>query len=106
MNKVVLKQGLAEAEAYLKRRNGGGGMGEAIVSPSSGPPGLFAERVRSLRKRLGLSQSSFADNYGLPLRTVQNWEQGRRTKPDSSGNLLIGLIERDPEGMRIKISAL
>lgn len=96
MSQTTLHKGLQEAEAYLKRsRNGdkqnGTNNSDIIVA--------FADRVRNLRLSLALSQGQFAAKYALPIRTVQNWEQGRRTKPDASGSLLIGLIERDPEGM-------
>ena len=32
--------------------------------------------VRSMRKRLGLSQASFAAKFGFQTATVRNWEQG------------------------------
>jgi len=34
--------------------------------------------VRALRERLGLTQEEFARRYRLPLRSVQEWEQGRK----------------------------
>lgn len=30
--------------------------------------------IKSLRKELGLTQQKFADKFGIPLRTVANWE--------------------------------
>jgi transcriptional regulator with XRE-family HTH domain len=39
----------------------------------------FGERLRKLRERAGLSQSGLAGRASLPLRSVQNWEQGHRT---------------------------
>ncbi|MGA0094748.1 MAG: helix-turn-helix domain-containing protein, partial [Chthoniobacterales bacterium] len=33
---------------------------------------------KAIRERLGLSQSRFAAIIGVSIRTLQNWEQGRR----------------------------
>jgi hypothetical protein len=35
--------------------------------------------VRDLRKRAGLSQGKFADRFAIPLRTVVEWDGGRRS---------------------------
>ena len=32
--------------------------------------------VKELRERTGLSQQKFGDYFGIPLRTIQNWENG------------------------------
>jgi transcriptional regulator with XRE-family HTH domain len=37
----------------------------------------FGSRLRTLREALGLSQSELATRCGLPIDTLQNWEQGR-----------------------------
>lgn len=99
----TLHRGLSETEAYLERRRKGE-KHERDNTPT--PASNFSDRVRLLRNRLKLSQSQFAERYGLPLRTIQNWEQGRRTRPDASGSLLIGLIERDPDGMANLVGGL
>jgi transcriptional regulator with XRE-family HTH domain len=39
---------------------------------------MFAENLKRLRAAAGLTQATFAEAAGLPLRTVQNWEQGHR----------------------------
>jgi DNA-binding transcriptional regulator YiaG len=52
--------------------------------------------VKRIRERLGLSQTEFSIRFGLELDTVQNWEQGR-TRPDTAGRILLGLIEAYPE---------
>jgi putative transcriptional regulator len=54
--------------------------------------------VRSLRKRLGMTQEQFADTFDLSLRTVQGWEQ-RHWSPDGAGRVLISLIAHDPEAL-------
>jgi putative transcriptional regulator len=67
--------------------------------------GKKALRVRSLkapsspkviRTRLKLSQSAFAGLMGVSLRTVQDWEQGRR-KPSGPAEALLRIAEQKPE---------
>ena len=38
--------------------------------------------IKALRLHTNLSQSKFADVVGIPVRTIQKWEQGERTPPD------------------------
>ena len=52
--------------------------------------------VRAVRARLGLSQAAFAARFGFRLRTVQEWEQGRR-RPEGPARTLLKLIDRAPE---------
>jgi putative transcriptional regulator len=54
--------------------------------------------VRALRSKLGLSQSEFASRYGISLRTLQEWEQGR-TSPDSTVRAYLTVIERNPRAV-------
>lgn len=44
--------------------------------------------IREIRKLTGLSQGKFADYFKIPLRTVQEWEQGRRNPPEYIPTLL------------------
>jgi transcriptional regulator with XRE-family HTH domain len=39
---------------------------------------MFAENLKRLREAAGLTQKAFAERLGIPIRTVQNWEQGHR----------------------------
>ena len=48
--------------------------------------------VKRIRAKLKLSQSQFADLLGVPVRTLQEWEQGR-AEPSSSGAALLRLAE-------------
>ena len=58
--------------------------------------------VRALRESLGLSQSQFANAFGFSPRTIQQWEQGR-ARPDQPARLLLRLIERAPQRLRLEI---
>jgi putative transcriptional regulator len=57
-----------------------------------------AERIRELRKRLKLSRQQFADRFGLDVRALQDWEQGRRV-PDRSARVLLTVIDREPDAV-------
>ena len=49
-----------------------------------------------IRAKLKLSQSAFAALMGVSLRTVQDWEQGRR-KPSGPAIALLRIAEQNPE---------
>jgi len=61
--------------------------------------------LRTLRANLGLSQSQFADRYGLSIRTVQQWEQ-ERAAPDQPARILLALIANEPDTMQRLIESL
>jgi putative transcriptional regulator len=52
--------------------------------------------VRTVRRRLGLSQAEFAQKFGFPAATLRNWEQGR-TRPDRPARVLLAVLARNPE---------
>jgi len=49
-----------------------------------------------IRAKLRLSQSAFAGLMGVSVRTVQDWEQGRR-KPSGPAAALLRIAEQKPE---------
>ena len=55
--------------------------------------------VKAIRKGLKLTQQQFAQEFGLELRTVQDWEQ-RRVLPTGAARTLLRIIEHDPEAVR------
>ena len=52
--------------------------------------------VRRLRKKLHLSQGSFAAKFGFPEATIRNWEQGRR-EPELAARILLAVIDQRPD---------
>jgi putative transcriptional regulator len=54
--------------------------------------------VKSARKRLGMTQKTFAENFGVSVETVRNWEQGRR-RPDGPARVLLAVIDHNPEAV-------
>jgi len=55
--------------------------------------GKFARRVR---KRLGLSQSEFAERIQVSRETIRNWEQGKRS-PTGAARALLQVLDKAPE---------
>ncbi|BCG65202.1 MAG: putative transcriptional regulator [Methyloprofundus sp.] len=49
-----------------------------------------------IRKKLEISQVSFAGLMGVSVRTVQDWEQGRRS-PKGPAKSLLRVAEQHPE---------
>lgn len=45
--------------------------------------------MKDFRLSTGLSQGKFAKYFGIPIRTLQEWEQGRRKPPSYLLELLI-----------------
>lgn len=51
------------------------------------------ERIRSVREKTGLNRREFSDKYGIPVRTLEEWEAGRRTPPEYVVRLLSYVVE-------------
>ncbi len=51
---------------------------------------------KRIRVKLKLSQAAFAGLMGVSLRTVQDWEQGRRA-PSGPAKSLLRIAEQHPE---------
>jgi putative transcriptional regulator len=55
-----------------------------------------ASFVREVRARCGLTQAAFAEKIEVPIETVRNWEQGKRS-PRGPARALLRLINNAPE---------
>ncbi len=55
-----------------------------------------ASFVREVRARCGLTQAAFAQRIEVPIETVRNWEQGKRS-PRGPARALFKLIDTAPE---------
>lgn len=77
---------------------------EEMIANRSAAARLPAEQIhfvdepdpREVRARIGLSQEDFAYLLGISVRTLQNWEQGRR-EPTGPAMKLLQIAERHPE---------
>jgi putative transcriptional regulator len=54
--------------------------------------------VAEIREKMGLSQSRFATLLGVSVRTLQDWEQGRRT-PSGAARTLLLVAEKNPQAV-------
>jgi len=54
--------------------------------------------VAQIREGTGLSQARFAQLLGVSTRTLQDWEQGRRT-PSGAARTLLLIAARDPKAL-------
>ena len=59
--------------------------------------------VAEARHKAGLSQAQFAEVLGISKRTLQDWEQGRRS-PSGAAQALIRIAKRHPEVVREDVS--
>ncbi len=78
------------------------GLKDAIaIARGEADPASYRVRVPAdvdvvkIRKRLKLSQADFAQRFGIPQRTVQEWEQGRR-RPEGAARTLLLVIDKEP----------
>jgi putative transcriptional regulator len=56
---------------------------------------LDAAYARNVRGSTGLTQTAFAAQIGVPVETVRNWEQGKRS-PRGPARALLKVIEQAP----------
>ena len=48
----------------------------------------IAKSIRDLRESTGMSRKEFSEHTGIPVRTLEDWEAGRRTPPEYIPRLL------------------
>lgn len=41
-----------------------------------------ADKIRRLREQTGMTRKDFSIHIGIPLRTIEDWEAGRRRPPE------------------------
>lgn len=64
-----------------------------VVAKVEVPPVVMA------RMKSGLSQSQFAGLLGVSVRTLQDWEQGRR-QPSGAARTLITIAQQQPKVLK------
>ncbi len=69
---------------------------ESVREMKQGRKGKAHSPVAQARYAARLSQRQFAQLLGVSVRTLQDWEQGRR-KPSGAARTLIEIARRHPE---------
>ena len=54
--------------------------------------------IARIREKTGLSQTRFAELLGVSVRTLQDWEQGRRA-PSGAARTLLMVAARNPHAL-------
>ena len=52
--------------------------------------------VKAIRAKTRLSQTKFAAKLRVPVATLRDWEQHRRS-PDAPARTLLGMVDADPK---------
>lgn len=55
------------------------------------------ERVKAVRELLGVTQEKLGQKYGIPKRTIEDWETGKMTPPPYVVRLLERVAEWDAD---------
>jgi putative transcriptional regulator len=64
----------------------------------NGARAFWAPRVLAMRRTMGISQGVFAKLVGVSVKTLQNWEQGRR-QPSGPAAVLLTVLVMDPNAV-------
>ncbi len=60
--------------------------------------------VKAIRKKLHVSQTEFASYFGVSVRTIQEWEQHRRT-PSTIARNFLKVIDKAPKAVLKALAA-
>jgi putative transcriptional regulator len=55
--------------------------------------------VKAIRKQAHMSQSEFSHSYGFSKRSLEQWEQGRRS-PTGAARVFLTVIAREPAAVQ------
>lgn len=80
-----IKQGLKEAVDYSE-----GKTSKAIVHK------LKPLDVKKIRAKVDMSQTEFADAFGISVSTLRHWERGDRS-PQGPALVLLNVIAKEPD---------
>jgi len=89
----------AELDAFEEGRDFHADLLQSIREMKAGNGTVVYSPIITARMASGLSQSQFATLMGVSVRTLQDWEQGRR-QPSGAARTLIRVAERHPEVLR------
>ena len=67
-----------------------------VTNARTGGQGRDAVYAKGIRARAKLTQAEFAARIGVPIETVRNWEQGKRS-PRGPARALLKMIDQAPQ---------
>jgi putative transcriptional regulator len=82
------------------RRNIGQEILDGLAEHKRGEHGRMTTlpAISEIRERTGLSQSQFSTLLGVSVRTLQEWEQGRRA-PSGAARTLLMIAAKNPRAL-------
>jgi putative transcriptional regulator len=84
------------AEIAQQMRSGRPAGGFLAASRAARAAAADAAYARGVRARTKLTQAQFAARIGVPIETVRNWEQGKRS-PRGPARALLKVIDEAPD---------
>ena len=60
-----------------------------------------ANKIKNLRASVGMNRKDFSEHTGIPIRTLEDWEAGRRIPPEYVPRMLEYMLKYE-ELVRIK----
>jgi len=91
---AAILEGLNEALADAK--------GELV--PGLKKTTVYRVEPKEVREHLHMSQSEFARAFGIPISTLQNWEQGRRQLDATAISYLRAIMKFPKEIMSVQMA--
>lgn len=72
--------------------------GVISLSPKRPAPQMINVQAIRAASGIGRTQQTFADAIGVPVKTLRNWEQGRR-RPTGPALVLLQLVHLNPQAV-------
>jgi len=88
-----------ELDVFETGRDLGADLLESIRQMNAGLGTVVYSPIIAARRNAGLSQAQFAELLGVSVRTLQEWEQGRR-QPSGAAKTVLKVAQRHPEVLR------
>ena len=89
------------AKVWDVRPDGKGGFTRRGIDPKAfqrAQKRAWDQSIAATRRKLGLSQSGFAQLLGISIRTLHHWEQGTRT-PSGAARVLLRVAAQHPKAV-------
>lgn len=92
-----------ELEVFEAKRDLGADLLQSVREYKAGLGKVVYSKLIATRKASGLTQAQFAQLMGVSVRTLQEWEQGRRV-PSGAAKTLLRVVDAHPEVLRELVS--